>query len=143
MNILVLFDGSKPAIKALSYVHSFLTEDSKLVVIYVVDTDRIDDIRELAESAGMERGKVDQMISDLEVKIRKQLREFFNECEKLHIHPKCIFTIGKISDKLLEETSKGDYDILVIPLGDTFKEKILGILDKIIQGYAGNILIVQ
>jgi len=143
MNILVLFDESKQAIKALSYVYLFLQENAKLVILYIVDIDHYADVKELAESTGIDSKVVDQAILDLEVKVKKKLSGFLKKCEELNINTKCVFKIGKVTNEILEEILKEKYDLLVIPIGESLKEKITHILDGVIKKYPGTILLVK
>jgi len=141
--ILVLYDGSDVSIKSLSYVLSFIDTGDHLELIYIVERDVYENIREGIEKTGGEAGDIKKVLDDLELKFRKQVRGFIELCKTASSQVKCIFRIGGVAEEIIKETTETDYDMVVIPYSKTFEERMESILRKIITGFKGNILIVK
>jgi len=142
-NILLVYDGTEPSIKALSYAYTFLDKDSKLTILYVIDLDRYENMVVSAEAVGEGKDLVTRTLAEIEVKVRKQLSEYLKMCSQMGVASKCMVTIGKVAESIIGETRKTEYDLLILPVGKLYEEKMSYIMDKIIMNYKGNILVVK
>jgi len=143
LSILLVYDGTEPSIKALSYAYSMLDRDSRLTILYIIDLDKYMGMMVGAEAAGRGSELVNRAISEVEVKVRKQLSEYSRACSEKGATLKCLVTVGRIAEKILEEAAKGNYDLLILPIGKLYEEKMSHVLSEVIKSYRGNILIIK
>lgn len=142
-NVLLVYDGTDPSIKALSYAYALLDRDSKLTILYVLDLDRYESMVTSAEATGEGEDLVNKTLAEMEVKVKKQLSEYLKMCSQMGVGTRCVLTIGKIAETIIGETRKIKYDLLILPIGRSYEEKMGYIMDKIITSYKGNILVVK
>lgn len=142
-DILIVYDGSEPSLKALSYAYLFIDEKSELTILYIIDYERYDELRRGVGLLGGGRNEVNQIISRIEAKIKKQLSGFFKECDSRNAKTTCIFRIGKIAEVITDEIRRKQYQLLIFPYGKLFEEKIGYVIGKIMNEFEGNMLIVR
>jgi nucleotide-binding universal stress UspA family protein len=142
-NILVVFDGSDPSIRGLSYALTLVKKDTKLTILYIIDQERYEDIRASVERVGGGSKEVSKILDEAEVKFRKQVGEFIRMCRNIGGEAECLFRVGKVTEEILSEAVGGKYDMLVLPYCKAYEEKMEHIISEILKNYPGNILIVK
>ncbi len=141
--ILVIYDNSDVAVKALTHALTLTYSGDSINILYIIDKSTYNNIREGVESMGGGESDLNRAVTDIEHRFRKRVSNFLQECRNRGINAHTLFKIGNIYEEVLNEINSRDYSLVVIPHSQTFKEKIVGLLESIIKNFHGNILIVK
>lgn len=141
--VLVIFDGSNISIKALNHALAFSEKGDEIDLAYIVDRNTYENMLKGIKSMGGQEEDLNRAVRDLEHRFRKQISIFIHECRENSINVNTIFRIGDVDGEMLGVLRDKEYNLVVIPYSENYRDKLSRILGRVMSEYRGNILVVK